>query len=574
MSAILIRGGTVIDGTGAPRFRADVRVRDGIIAEIDATLQPQADERVVDAANCYVTPGFIESHTHFDGTMWWQPDLDPLPGYGVTTTIMGNCGFSTAPISRDPQVQLEMVKIFSFFEDIPIDPFIRNLPWDWQKWSEYKQSLVDKVKIPANYATFVGHIAIRLAVMGMDAWERTASAEEIQAMAALLEDALQAGALGLSSNLLDHDGDDRPIPSLVADDAEFEALIKVLARHPGTSLQIILDTFMRMTGPQSAERIGRLCEGHAVRVQWAGVPTLEFQKEIQAPMIAQHERFKSEGRDFWTGFSHVPITSTLSVNRSLIFAQSNDYAWHEVVLAETEEAKLALLNDPEWRARARHSWDHEAYAHSPMGTARTLLLLNSDNGTGPVNLTLGEYADQLGVHVSDAMAQWLINNGLQSTIHMAPFAKDEEMVVRLLRDPNTVGNISDAGAHGQMLCGGGENMLLFTHYVREYGMISIEEAVHVQTGKLANFFSLADRGEIRVGKRADITVFNLDEVERRDMKKVFDVPDGHGGKLWRWTRDPAPVRLTLVNGVPTFDDGRFTGAMPGEMLSPAPSTAA
>src|SRR5690606_4587204 len=206
-------------------------------------------------------------------------------------------------------------------------------------------------------------------------------AAEIQAMAALLDDALKAGALGLSSNLLDHDGDNRPVPTLLADDAEFEALIDVLARYPGTSMQVVLDTFMRMTGPQSAERIGRLCEGRDVRVQWAGVPTLEFQKEIQIPMIARHEQFKREGRDFWTGFSHVPITNTLSVNRSLIFAQSNDYVWHEVVLAETEAEKLALLSDPEWRARARHSWDHEAYPHSPMGTARTLLLLNSDNGT-------------------------------------------------------------------------------------------------------------------------------------------------------------------------------------------------
>jgi N-acyl-D-aspartate/D-glutamate deacylase len=574
MSNLLIRGGTVIDGTGAPAHSADVRVRDGIIAEIGAGLTPAGGERVIDAAGCYVTPGFIESHTHFDGTMWWQADLDPLPGYGVTTTVMGNCGFSAAPVSQDEQVRLEMVKIFSFFEDIPIDPFVKELPWDWRTWSEYKSSMARNVKVPANYAAFVGHIAIRLVAMGMDAWERAATPAEIERMAELLEDALQAGALGMSSNLLDHDGNDRPIPSMKADDAEFEALIDVLARHPGTSLQIIVDTFMRMTGPQSAERIGKLCEGRAIRVQWAGVPTLEFQKPIQGPMFALHQRFKAEGRDFWTGFSHVPITSTLSVNRSLIFAQSNDYVWHEVVLAETEAKKLALLRDPDWRARARKSWDEDAIKHSPMGNPRPLLLLNSDNGTGPVNLTLGDYADQLGLHPSDAMAEWLINNGLQSTVHMPPFPKDEEMVVRLLRDPYTVGNISDAGAHGQMLCGGGENMLLLTHYVREHGMISIEEAIHAQTGKLAKHFNLRDRGELKVGKRADITVFNLAEVERRAMKKVFDVPDGNGGKIWRWTRDPAPVRLTLVNGVATFDGGKFTGAMPGEMVSPALQPAA
>ena len=130
-------------------------------------------------------------------------------------------------------------------------------------------------------------------------------------------------------------------------------------------------------------------------------------------------------------------------------------------------------------------------------------------------------------------------------------------------DPMTVGNISDAGAHGQMLCGGGENMKLFSHFVRETGQLTVEQAVHIQTGKLARHFAMHDRGELAVGKRADITVFNLDEVETRQMEKVADVPDGSGGHTWRWTRSPAPVRLTLVNGVATFAAGSPTGEMPG-----------
>jgi len=558
----------VVDGTGAAGYLADVRLRGNTIAEIGQNLQHQG-ERIYDAKGCCVTPGFIEAHTHYDGTMWWQPDLDPMPGYGVTTAIMGNCGFSMAPVHEDPAVRMEMVKIFSFFEDIPSEPFVSEVAWDWRTWSSYKQSLSSKVKASANIASFVGHIALRLAVLGMEAWDRAATPEEVARMCALLEDALEAGALGLSSNLHDHDGDNRPVPSLLADDTEFSALISVLDRFPGTSLQVIVDTFMRKTGPQEMSRVGRLCEGHSVRVQWLGVPTLQFQKDIQGVMIEQHERFKSDGRDFWTGFTHVSPTYTLSVNRSLIFAQSNDYVWHEVVLAETEAAKLALLSNPDWRARARHSWDHEAWRHSPMAQPQNLYLLNSDNGVGPIKLSVAAYAEQLDLHASDAMAEWLILNGLQSTVHLAPFDIDEEMVVRLLKDPNTVGNISDAGAHGQMLCGGGENMLLFTHYVKKTGSLTVEEAVHVQTGKLANHFSLHDRGEIKVGKRADITVFHLDEIKHHEMKKVFDVPDGSGGNIWRWTRDPAPVRLTLVNGIPTFDDGKFTQAFPGQLIGPA-----
>jgi N-acyl-D-aspartate/D-glutamate deacylase len=449
-----------------------------------------------------------------------------------------------------------------------MQPFIRNLPWDWSTWSEYKRSLTANVKVPANFAAFVGHIPLRLAAMGMAAWDRAATAAEIAMMAELLDDALRAGAMGLSSNLMDHDGDNRAVPSLRADDAEFSALLDVLQKYPAASLQIIVDTFMHMTAPASMERLAALCEGRPVRVQWAGVPKLIFQAEISKKLQLQHERFKQEGRDFWTGYSHVPTTSVISINRSLIFAQSNDYVWHEVVLAETEAAKLQLLNDPAWRARARHSWDNDAWRHSPFARPHDLHLLNSDNGVGPINLTLADYAQQIGLHASDAMADWFIRNGLQSTVHLAPFPIDEELVVRLLKDSHSVGNISDAGAHGQMLCGAGENMLLFTRYVRA-GSLSVEEAVHVQTGKLAQFFNLGDRGEIKVGKRADLTVFNLDEVERRDLRKIFGVPDGNGGKTWRWTRDPAPVRLTLVNGEVTFENGSFTGAMPGQMLAPA-----
>jgi len=565
----LICGGTVVDGSGAAAFAADVRVRDGLITEVEPGLQPAENENVVDAAGCYVTPGLIESHTHFDGTMWWQPGLDPLPGCGVTTVVMGNCGFALAPLHDDAAVREQVVKIFSFFEDIPEEPFMTNLPWDWRRWSEYKDSMVKNVRVPTNYGTFVGHIALRLAVMGMEAWERAATADEIAEICELLVDALEAGALGMSTNLMDHDGDDRPVPSLQADDAEFSAIFDVMEKYPGTSVQVVIDSLMRMTAPQAMERLAQLTEGKAVRLQWAGVPTLKWQKDygLQQPLLDLHQRFAAEGRDFWTGYAHVPITVTASIRQSLLFAQSNDYVWHEVVSADTDAAKLALLADPDWRERARHSWDHESLETAFFRNPRPMMLDNSENEVGPMGITLGEYADQLGVHPSDALAEWFILNGLSSTITMPPWEKDNDTVVNLTRDPYAVGNINDSGAHGQLFCGAGDNLLLYTDYVRS-GLLSMEEAVHSQTGKLADHFGFGDRGEIKVGKRADITVFALDEIERREKYKVYDVPDGQGGYTWRWTRDAAPMRLTLVNGVSTFAEGAPTGAFPGVMVSP------
>ncbi len=569
MSDLLIKNGTVVDGTGAPAFAADVRVKDGVIAEVGQNLA-SAGERVLDASGCYVTPGFIESHTHYDGTMWWQPDLDPLPGYGATTMILGNCGFSPAPLHKYMPAQREMIGIFSFFEDIPEGPFMTNLPWDWNKWSEYRASSERNVRVPLNYAAYVGHIAIRLAVMGIEAWDRAATADEITKMAELLDDALAAGALGLSDNLHDHDGSNRAVPSLMACDAEFTALFDVMSKYPHSCYQVIVDTFMRMTGPANLERLEKLLKGRKIRVQIAGaIPTLDFQKAMLEPMQKSVASMRAAGIDVWPGFAHVSPTTVLSIIKSLIFAQSNDYVWHEVVTEDDLAKKAEMLADPAWRARARESWDTQAWPHSPLRNPQELLLLDSENGTGPLNMTLEAYAQSRGLHRSDAMAEWILANGIRSTVHMAPFPKDEALTIELMRDPQTVGNISDAGAHLQMLCGGGENALLLTQYVRDEKKLTIEEAVHVMTGKLAKHFFLSDRGVIAPGKRADLVVFNLDEIQRQPMEKAHDVPDGRGGTTWRFTRKPMPPRLTLVNGVPTFENGAYTGATPGQFLSPA-----
>jgi|JI10StandDraft_1071094.scaffolds.fasta_scaffold19391_7 N-acyl-D-amino-acid deacylase len=570
MSNILIRGGTVVDGTLRPAYKADVRVTGSVVSEIGENLKEKAGERVVDATGCFVTPGFIESHTHFDATMWWQNDLNPLPGYGATTIVMGNCGFSAAPISDDLRVRDEIVGIFAFFEDIDKQAFVNELPWDWRKWSEYKASMTKNVKLPLNYAAFCGHIALRLAVLGMDAWTRAATDEEIARMCELLDDACKAGALGLSTNQLDFDGDERPVPTFAAEDKEFRALFEVLDRNPGSMCQVVMDTFIRLTCADALRRFVRLTEGLDVRVQWGGLPTLEFQKPILGDLKKIHEELKAEGRDFWTAYTHVSPTNTLSLTKSLIFAQSGDFVWHEVVAADSWAEKERLLADPDWRARARVSWDTKAWAHAPMNNPDRLLLRNSDNGVGPMNLTLVDYMKMTGIeHRSDAMADWILRNGVKSTVHMAPFPMNEEVIIELIRDPKSLGNVSDAGAHAQMFCGPGENMLLFTHFYKD-GKITIEEAVHAQSGKVAEHFNLQGRGVLAVGNPADITVFHLDEIARREERKIFDAPDGMGGTTWRYTRDPAPMRLTLVNGTLTFEkDGGATGTRPGEFLSPA-----
>ncbi|MFC4595861.1 N-acyl-D-amino-acid deacylase family protein [Sphingobium tyrosinilyticum] len=565
---ILIKGGTVVDGTGAPPYDADVRVAGGRIIEIGSNLEAARGERVIDATACLVTPGFIETHNHYDGGVWWSPNMEPLPAYGATTSINGNCGFSMAPAPQTEEDRQNVIDIFNFFEDIPEEPMRHIVPWDWRSWSEYKASMQRNVKLPLNFAAFIGHIPLRLTAMGQDAWQRAATQEEIAQMALLLDDALAAGAIGFSSNYLDFDKWDRPLPSQLADDAEFDALLGVLSRYPGATFQVIVDHFMRMTGPDTVERMGRLAKKAGVRMQWAGLPTLKHQQEVGKRSKELHEQFKAEGLDFWTGFHHVSPTSVINFSRSLVFAQNGNPVWQEVINAEGWDAKAAMLNDPVWLQRARKGWD-ETYSFSFLHDPEALTFKESESGYGPVGITLGAYMKQRGIaHPSDALAEWVFNNGAESVLHKKSWEIDEPVLLELLRDPRSVGNISDAGAHGKMFCGAGDNIGLLTDFVRDRQLLTIEEAVHVMTGKLADFFGLHDRGILKVGKVADVAVFDLSKVEKRPERKIFDVWDGTGGRTYRYTRDPAPMLLTLVNGVPTFDNGEFTGRYPGQFVGP------
>lgn len=565
----LIRNGQIVDGTGAAPFAGDLRIGDGRITEIGQDLTAEVDERVIDASGCYVTPGFIETHNHYDGVMWWTPTMDPMPGYGVTTSVNGNCGFSAAPVSEDMAARKEMVGIFSFFEDIPEKPFLELLPWDWHKWSEYRASVERNVKLPINYAAFVGHIAIRLAVMGLEAWDRAATPGEIRNMCDLLEDALAAGALGLSSNLLDHDANDRPVPTWKADDAEWSAFMEVIERHEGAALQVIVDYLQRMKAPESIEKLARLAKGRNIRIHIAGgIPQFEIFGDLIPAAWELKDRIQKEGTDLWMGFHHRSPTITVNFNTSLIFAQANNYAWGEIIQTKDLAAKKALLKDPEWRARGRKGWD-ETFERLPQKDPNNVTFFFSSSGAGPLGITLKQYMDQTGTdHPSDALADWVIKNGSASMLLIASPPNHAPSTMALLRDPKSVGNQTDAGAHGQLICGVGENIELLTEFVRDEGKLRIEEAVRVLSGKSAEFFGLHDRGTLTVGKRADVVVFNLDEIELRPMKKAWDVPDCEGGRLFRWSRDPAPVRLTLVNGIPTFDNGEFTGRYPGEFIGP------
>jgi N-acyl-D-aspartate/D-glutamate deacylase len=553
----LIRGGTVVDGTGAPARAADVRVRDGRIVEIDARLAPDG-ETVVDADGAYVAPGIIDTHTHVDGAMFWAPGLDPLPAYGNTTVVFGNCGNSIAPSSGKQRD--EVVDLLCFLEDLPVDAFHREIPWTWEGWPESQAALANR-PAACNVAGYLGHVSLRTFVMGEAAWERPATADECARMAAVLDAGLASGALGLSVNHFDRDRTLRLVPGYFADDDEFHALLDVLARYPGRTFQVIT----RFNDPDhhlaDAERFVRLCATHGVRGQYPGIRCDVLTPTENAQTWALHERFRARGFDFWPVVPFKPLEPYFSFERSIVFQRIP--AWNEMINGPAE-AKLVTLADPAWRDRARREWDDRPHhAAARVDRPESLIFALSETGAGPLGISLAEHARRIGAHVSDALAEWLLVNGIDSLLVGTPDALDERLVLRALREPIALTNVNDSGAHLQLFCGAGQNVYLFTHYVRDAAHLTIEEAVHLVTGRTASFFGLHDRGVLAPGRPADVTVFGLEEIALQPEIRAYDVPHGS----WRLTRPPAGFRLVLTNGEATVVDGVPTAARPGRPLA-------
>jgi N-acyl-D-aspartate/D-glutamate deacylase len=546
MSDLIVRGGTVVDGTGAPGYRGDVRVRDGVIVEVAPGITPDG-EREVDARGAVVTPGLIDSHTHYDIEMFWDPSLDPLPVYGVTTLIMGNCGLGIAPVA--PDVRDDIVDLLCFIEELPPVLSDTYVPWSWSSWGEYADRARDQATAVQPFA-YTAHNALRASVMGREAWDRAATPDEIARMCASLDDALRAGSLGLSSNWFDTDRQRRLVPSRLSGADELDALLDVIARHPGATFQVIARK--RRDRRDALERsCGR------------GIKSLSLGDGVGGGKV-------EEGLTTWyLGGGNEPFTPMLGFQTSIATAAIPP--WHDVVNGPAE-AKLAMLADPEWRARARAAWDDPLPEQNAFRaeTLDEVILSDSENGTGPTGISLAALAAERGQHPSDALADWVLANGvgsryLKQNSTAVPMTDDDrrEQVVHDAANPHALMGGTDAGAHLTMFCGAGSNLHLVTHWARDDGALSLEQAVHCLTQRSADFFGLTDRGVIEPGRRGDLAVFALDELETRGLERRYDLPEGR----YRLTRAPAGFRAVAVAGELTVSDGDATGALPAQLGS-------
>ena len=549
--ALLVRGGTVVDGTGAPARPADLRVQDGVITELGRDLRP-GDETVLDASGAYVIPGLIESHTHFDAALWWDPDCDPMPAHGCTTIVMANCGLGLAPLR--PAESTDLVDLFAFIEDIPAEAFRLGVPWTWDTWPEYFGA-ASQHPTAVNSVGFVPYQMLRVWIMGADAWERPATAEQRARLCTALDEALRCGAVGLSTSEMDTDKANRPVPSRLADEAELTDVIAVLARH-GALLQYVPRFLQPEYFLSDLERFSRLATAAGVRLLFAGY-ALEAQaadkrEQLEEFLAAQTRK----GASLWPNFSPRPSHVNMHFERSIMW--SGIASWHAYVLAEAY-AQRAMLTDPQWRAAARAEWDGCTYTLAPVHIPDRMLLI----GGAHSGESMADAIARTGGHPSDIMADWLLETDLTGNIRTRERSMDDAAAAALTRSPQGIPGASDAGAHVQMFSGAGDGTYFLAHMVRDTGLLTVEEAVHAVTGRLAGVFGVPDRGVIRPGAAGDLAVFELDQLESGSEVAKRDLPGG----AWRYGRTPGGYRATVVGGTPTWLDGKATGQRPGGMLA-------
>ena len=534
MSSTVIRGGTVIDGTGAPGFKADVLVRDGRIAEIGPNL---SGDRVLDASGAVVSPGFIDIHTHYDAQVFWDPSLTPSCFHGVTTVVAGNCGFTIAPTRPNGReaIALALEKV----EDMNPASLMEGVPWDFETFPEYLTSIERKGTV-LNYATYIGHTALRLFHMGDEAYDREATEAEIAAMCTSVREAMEAGAVGLSTSFSGtHVGvGGKPICSRAAAFSEFEALASELTKLGRGVIETTPGADFSFDKIYDFQRRVRVPLTYTALIANPGF--WEYGAKLHKNELAKG------GTGVWPQITVRAITFRQQLKAPFAFDSAPIFA---ALYAEAPEMRETRYKDAVWRKKAI-----EELAHTPLPTRwENFYLAESDVHQGFIDHKLEDIAAERGEHPFDTMVAMSCEENLETRWGYIMSNDDEAGVKHLLQQEQMALGVSDAGAHVGMLCDAVLPTDLLGGWVRERGVLSLEKAVHKLTGEPAELFRFEDRGVLREGAHADVCVFEPDEVGPGSIRRVQDFPAGAD----RLTADnPTGIRHVLVNGTPICEDGK------------------
>jgi N-acyl-D-amino-acid deacylase len=552
---LLITGGTVVDGTGAPGVPADVAVRDGRIVAIGADLDRDG-ARVLDATGLVVAPGFIDIHTHYDAQVFWDPDLSPSCFHGVTTVVAGNCGFSLAP-TRPEHRQL-IARTLENVEDMNVDTLEAGVPWDFSTFPEYLEA-VERRGVGLNYAAYVGHTALRLFVMGDAAYDRAATIDEVAEMQRVLREALQAGAIGLATSFaITHRGvDGKPVPSRLADRAEFEALLEVMGEERRGAVAIAAGD------PCPIADMYELQPTTGVPFTYTALLTMPTgsHNALQALNRSGWE----DGAEVWPQVSPRPLAFAMTMVEP--FTLNVNPLFAELMGRPLVDRQRAYA-DPSWRQQAREAWA-EATALVPRW--ETFEIAESASRPDTVGARLSELADDAGLDPFDLLLDLaLAEPDLGLRVRCILANDDTDALVGLLSDEHCTLGLSDAGAHVGQLCDAPQATDFLGNWVRERHLMPLEEAVRKLTKVQADIYGIPDRGVLAEGMWADIVVFDPATVAPGPIRRVRDFP----ADAERLTADePVGIRHVVVNGTPIQVDGTpvaADGERPGRIVRSVP----
>ena len=551
---VVIRGGTIVDGTGIPRFKSDLAIKDQKIAKISGRI-PADGAKEIDASGCIVAPGAVDLHTHYDAQVNWDPYCTLSGWFGATSVTIGECGFGFAP-TRPEDRDLNM-RMMNRIEAIPLESMRKGMRWDWETFPQYMDSL-DSQGLGVNVGPLFPFSPMRGYVLGMlEARERSSVTEaELNQMKQLFHEAMSAGAFGFSIN---YNMEDRPedggsLPSHVASDEEYFALAEVLSQfgvgHIGQTVGVGVS-------PEDRKWMRGILT-QMIRI--SGRPLHVFINRDDDP--AWVEEARSEG---------LPLIFQDAAGRLLTQFKLSEFNMYDYLpnwvepLVGTPEERAVKLRDPNRRAAMKKDADEQPFLRTNWNVVNVLVVAHERNYKYE-GMTITELAEATGKHPLDAMLDLALDEDLETEFEIPPPESEEDMRIRAERfkDPHTHISVSDGGAHTRYSTNTTWPVWWLAHWVRDREIMTLEEAHYKMSALPAWLTDFNGRGTLRVGNWADILVYNQAELGFLYDRAIY-ANDFPGGER-RLIQKPKGFRHILVNGTVTFNGNDCTGALPGKLL--------